>query len=72
MGKQRPKLSINEDSSSKEMLSIKPPIHRIAANSIAKNASMDKDLLKMPLKIVAARIQPSLIGSFVKQYGKEY
>jgi len=64
---------MNENSGLKKtMLSIKPPIHRIAANSIPKNTSMNKDLLKMPLKIVAARIQRSLIGSFVKQYGKEY
>jgi hypothetical protein len=72
MGKQRPKHSMSDDSMSQEMLSIKPPIHRIAANSIAKNASMNKDLMKIPLKIAAARIQPNLIAPFVKKYGKEY
>jgi hypothetical protein len=72
MGKQRPKHSMNDSPKSQAMLSIKPPIHRIAANSIAKNASMNKDLMKLPLQIAAARIQPNLIAPFIKQYGKEY
>jgi hypothetical protein len=72
MGKQRPKQPMNGDSKLQAMLSIKPPIHRIAANAIAKNASMNKDLMKMSLKIAAARIRPSLISSFIKEHGKEY
>lgn len=72
MGKQRPNRPMNGRSESQAMLSVKPPIHRIAANSIAKNACMNKDLMKMPLKIAAARMPPNLIGSFIKQYGTEY
>lgn len=70
MGKQKPKKSTTANSES--MLSIKPPIHRIAANSITKNAPLQKSLFNSTLPVAAARMQPNLISDFVKQYAKKY
>ena len=70
MGKQKPRKSMNTNSES--MLSIKPPIHRIVANSITKNAPLQRELFKFALPVTAARMQPNLIGEFVKQYAKQY
>ena len=62
-----------DKSKASEMLrSFKPPIQRIAANSIAKNASVRKELFKVALPIAAARMRPNLIGDFVKKYAKTY
>jgi hypothetical protein len=54
------------------MLALKPPVHRIAANSILKNAPVRKDLFKVTVPVAAARMQPKLIGGFLKKYGKAY
>ena len=59
--------SINKEA----MLLLRPPINRIAPNSITKNAPLKKDLFKFALPVAAARMQPNLIGAFVKQYAKE-
>jgi hypothetical protein len=69
MGKQKPEKPTNIGSDS--MLRLKAPIHRIAANSITKNAPVKKDLFKVPLPVTAVRLQPNLIGDFVKTYGSK-
>ena len=69
MGKQRPGKSISAKSD--KMLSLKAPINRIAANSITKNAPLKKELFNIALPIAAARMQPNLIGAFVKQHAKK-
>jgi hypothetical protein len=68
MAKQRPD---KKQTSSEKMLSLKPPIHRIAANSIMKNAPVKKDLFKITVPVAAARMQPKHIGGF-RKYAKEY
>ena len=69
MGKQKPD---TKQSISAKMLALKPPVHRIAANSILKNAPVRKDLFKVTVPVAAARMQPKLIGGFLKKYGKAY
>ena len=69
MGKQKPKKLINRGSDS--MLRLKAPINRVAANSIAKNAVVKKDLFKVPLPVAAVRLPPNLISDFVKRYGSK-
>ena len=69
MGKQNPEKSMNAKSD--RMLSFKAPINRIAANSISKNAPLRKELFNIALPIAAARMQPNLIGAFVKQHAKK-
>ena len=69
MGKQKPKTPTNTGSES--MLRLKAPINRVAANSIAKNAVVKKDLFKVPLPVAAVRLPPNLIGEFVKKYGSK-
>jgi hypothetical protein len=51
---------------------LKPPIHRIAASSITKNAPIQKELFKLAVPVATARMQPNLIGDFVKKHGKKY
>jgi hypothetical protein len=62
MGKKR---MVKETSES--MLAFKPPIHRVAANSIGKNGPLRKELFKVSLPIAAARLKPNLIGDFLKK-----
>jgi hypothetical protein len=62
MGKKR------SNSSPGSMLTIKPPIHRIASNSIAKNVPIKKDLFNVSVPVAAARLKPNLIGEFLKKY----
>jgi hypothetical protein len=69
MGKQNPEKSMNTKSD--RMLSLKAPINRIAANSISKNAPLRKELFNIALPVAAARMQPNLIGAFVKQHAKK-
>jgi hypothetical protein len=68
MGKQR---TDKKQSSSEKMMSLKPPIHRIAANSIMKNTPLKKDLFRLTVPVAAARMQPKHIGGFVRKYAKE-
>jgi hypothetical protein len=70
MGKHRPQKSTKPDS--EPMLAIKPPIHRVAANSIVKNAPVKKELFQLALPVAAARIQPAHINGFIKKYAVKY
>ena len=70
MGKQRPKNTITSSSDTKMLF--KPPIHRIAANSITKNTPIQKELFKLAIPVATARMQPNLIGDFVKRHAKKY
>ena len=70
MGKQRPKDTRNSTSETKTMF--KPPIHRITANSIAKNMPIQRELFKLAVPVATARMQPNLIGDFVRKHAKEY
>jgi hypothetical protein len=49
---------------------LKPPIHRVTANALTKNALINKDLFKLAVPVAAAQMQPNLIGAFIKNYGK--
>lgn len=69
MGKQKSSRSMNAVSES--MLVLKPPIHRIAANSIKKNAPVNKELFHFPLTVAAAQVKPNLISGFVRKFAKE-
>jgi hypothetical protein len=69
MGKQRQDKSREK---SEKMMAFKPPIHRIAANSIMKNTPIKKDLFKLTVPVAAARVEPKLIGGFIRKYAKEY
>jgi hypothetical protein len=69
MGKQKPEKSMHTKSD--RMLSFKAPINRIAANSITKNIPLKKELFNIALPVAAARMQPNLIGPFVKQHAKK-
>jgi hypothetical protein len=61
-----------DKSKASEMLhSFKPPIHRIAPNTIAKNDPVKKELFKVVLPTAAARMRPNLIGDF-KKYARGY
>ena len=69
MGKQRPK---NKDPKSEDDNMFRPPIHRIAANALKKNAPIKKELFKLVVPTVAAQMRPNLVGNFVKAAGHEY
>lgn len=68
MGKSKPKN--NQSSESEAKMLLKPPIHRIAANAIAKNTPVKKELFNLAVPVATARMQPSLIGDFVKRHAK--
>ena len=67
MAKQKPK---KQESSSESSMLLKPPIHRVAANALTKNAPINKELFKLAVPVAAAQMQPNLIGAFTKNYGK--
>jgi hypothetical protein len=67
MAKQKPK---KPESSSESSMLLKPPIHRIAANTLTKDAPINKELFKLAVPVAAAQMQPNLIGAFTKKYGK--
>ena len=69
MGKQRPK---KKDPQSEEKTMFRPPIHRIAAKTLTKNAPIKKELFKLVVPTVAAQMRPNLVGNFVKNVGHEY
>jgi len=67
MGKKKPQ----EKERKAEKMLLKPPIHRIAANLISKNAPLKKELFKISVPVAAAHMQPKLIGGF-RQSAKKY
>lgn len=69
MGKQRLK---KKDSETEDRTMFKPPIHRIAANVLKKDAPIRKELFNLVVPTVAAQMRPNLVGNFVKRAGHEY
>ena len=69
MGKKRPK---EKETQSEETSMFRPPIHRVAANVLKKDAPIKKELFKLVVPTVAAQMRPNLVGSFVKTAGPEY
>jgi hypothetical protein len=58
------------ESSGEAKMFLKPPIHRIAANALSKDARINKELFKLAVPVAAAQMQPNLVGAFTREYGK--
>lgn len=68
MAKEKPK---KPESSTEAKMFLKPPIHRIAANALSKDAPINKGLFKLAVPVAAAQMQPNLIGAFTGKYGRK-